>query len=129
MNMKRGIITMNESGNIIMPENVADIWMSELELVELFGVIAPTIRAAIRAVYKSNVLKEYEVQKYIRLRNGYHADVFSFPMVVALTFRINTFGAEQVRNAILERVYLRKEKINIFFSLGVNSMEISKYQA
>ena len=64
MNMKRGIITMNESGNIIMPENVADIWMSELELVELFGVIAPTIRAAIRAVYKSNVLKEYEVQKY-----------------------------------------------------------------
>lgn len=40
--MKRGIITMNESGNIIMPENVADIWMSELELVELFGVIAPT---------------------------------------------------------------------------------------
>lgn len=129
MNMKRGIITMNESGNIIMPENVADIWMSELELVELFGVIAPTIRAAIRAVYKSNVLKEYEVQKYIRLGNGYHADVFSFPMVVALTFRINTFGAKQVRNAILERVYLRKEKINIFFSLGVNSMEISKYQA
>ncbi len=127
--MERGIITMDESGNIIMPENVADIWMSEPELVELFGVIAPTLRASIRAVYKSGVLKEHEVQKYIRLDNGYHADVFSFPMVVALAFRINTFGAEQVRNAILERVYLRKEKINIFFSLGVNSMEISKYQA
>lgn len=129
MSMKRSIITMDESGNIIMSENVADIWMSEPELVELFGVIAPTLRASIRAVYKSGVLKEHEVQKYIRLGNGYHADVFSFPMVVALTFRINTFGAEQVRNAILERVYLRKEKINIFFSLGVNSMEISKYQA
>lgn len=63
MSMERGIITMNESGNIIMPENVADIWMSELEFVELFGVIAPTIRAAIRAVYKSSVLKEYEVQE------------------------------------------------------------------
>lgn len=127
--MKRGIITMDESGNIIMSENVTDIWMNEPELVELFGVIAPTLRAAVRAVYKSGILKEYEVQKYIRLDNGYHADVFSFPVVVALAFRINTFGAEQVRNAILERVYLRKEKINIFFSLGVNSMEISKYQA
>lgn len=127
--MERGIITMDESGNIIMSENVADIWMSEPELVELFGVIAPTLRASIRAVYKSGVLKEYEVQKYVRLENGCHADVFGFPMVVALAFRINTFGAEQVRNAILERVYLRKEKINIFFSLGVNSMEISKYQA
>lgn len=127
--MKRGIITMDESGNIIMSENVADIWMSEPELVELFGVIAPTLRAAIRAVYKSCVLKEYEVQKYVRLENGYHADVFGFPMVVALAFRINTFGAEQVRNTILERVYLRKEKTNIFFSLGMNSMEMSNYQA
>ena len=120
---------MRESGNIIMPENVADIWMSEPELVELFGVIAPTLRVAIRAVYKSGVLKEYEVQKYVRLENGYHADVFSFPMVVALAFRINTFGAEQVRNVILERMYLRKEKTNIFFSLGINSMKMSNYQA
>jgi hypothetical protein len=127
--MRRGIITMDESSNIIMPENVTDIWMSEPELVELFGVIAPTLRASIRAVYKSGGLKEYQAQKYIRLDNGYHADVFSFPMVVALAFRINTFGAEQVRNAILERVYLRKEKTNIFFSLGINGMETSKYQA
>lgn len=127
--MKRCIITMDEYGNIIMPENVADIWVSEPELVELFGVIAPTLRAAIRAVYKSGVLKDYEVQKYVRLENGYHADVFGFPMVVALAFRINTFGAEQVRNAILERMYLRKEKTNIFFSLGINDMETSKYQA
>lgn len=119
------LITIHE----VLPDNVASIWMSEPELVELFGVIAPTLRASIRTIYKSGVLKKYEVQKYIRLDNGYHADVFSFPMVVALAFRINTFGAEQVRNAILERVYLRKEKINIFFSLGVNSMEISKYQA
>lgn len=124
--MKRNIIEITESSYIIMPDNVADIWMSEPELVELFGMIAPTLRATIRAVYKSGVLKEYEVQKYVRLENGYHADVLSFPMVVALAFR---FGAEQVRNAILERVYLRKEKINIFFSPGVNSMEISKYQA
>lgn len=127
--MKRDIITINESGNIIILEHITDIWMSEPELVELFGVIAPTIRAAIRAVYKSGVLKEYEVQKCVRLENGYHADVFSFPMIVALTFRINTFGAKQVRNAILERVYLRKEKTNIFFSLGINGMTASRYQA
>lgn len=85
---------MDESGNKIMPDNVASIWMSEAELVELFGVIAPTLRAAIRAIYKSNVLKEYGVQKYVRLENGYNADVFSFPMIVALAFRIDSLGAE-----------------------------------
>lgn len=128
MNMKRGIITTSESGNIIMPDNVADIWMSEPELVKLFGVIAPTLRAAIRMVYKSGVLKEYEVQKYARLENGYYADVFSFPMIVALAFRIDSLGAERVRNAILERLYLRKEKTSIFFSLVGNGIKTSNYQ-
>ena len=129
MNMKRGVITMTESGNIIMPDNVADIWMSEPELVELFGVIAPTLRAAIKAVYKSGVQKEYEAQRYVRLENGYYADVFSFPMIVALAFRIDSLGAERVRNAILERLYLRKEKTNIFFSLVCNGIKMSNYQA
>lgn len=129
MSMERNIITMIESGNIIIPDNVAYIWMSESELMELFGVIAPALRAAIRAVYKSGVLNEHEVQKYVRLENGYHADVFSFPMIVALAFRINSSGAEQVRKLLFERLYLRKEKTSIFFSLGVNSMKMPKYQA
>ena len=129
MSMERNIIRMSESGNIIIPDNVAYIWMGESELVELFGVIAPTLRAAIRAVYKSGVLDEHEVQKYVWLENGYHADVFSFPMIVALAFRINSSGAEQLRKILFERLYLRKEKTSIFFSLGVNSMETPKYQA
>lgn len=129
MSMERNIITMSESSNIIIPDNVAYIWTSEPELVELFGIIAPALRAVIRAVYKSGVLNEHEVQKYVRLENGYHADVFSFPMIVALAFRINSSGAEQVRKLLFERLYMRKEKTNIFFSLGVNSMEAPKYQA
>ena len=102
--------------------------MSEMELTDLFGVISPTVRAAIRAVYKSGVLKEYEAQKYIRLENGYYADVYNFPMLVALAFRINSYGAQQVRNALLERMYLRKEKTNIFFSLNING-KVSSLQS
>lgn len=54
---------MSESGNIIMPDKITDIWMSEPELVELFGITAPALRTAVRAIYKSGALKEYEVQK------------------------------------------------------------------
>lgn len=129
MSMERNIITMSESGNMIIPDNVAYIWMIEPELMELFGVIVPVLRAAIRAVYKSGVLNEHEVQKYVRLENGYNADVFSFPMIVALSFRINSSGAKQMRKILFERLYLRKEKTSIFFSLGINSMEMLKYQA
>lgn len=130
MSMKRVVIAISEYGTVILPDVPNEnVWMSEMELVELFGVVVPTLRAAVRAVYKSGVLKAYEVQKYIRLENGYNADVFGFPMIAALAFRINTFGAKQVRKAILEKLYLRKEKTSIFFSLGINSMKSSKYQA
>lgn len=124
--MERAIITMNEHGTVYIP--CGEIWMSEMELTDLFGVIAPTVRAAIRAVYKSGALKEYEAQKYIRLENGYYADVYSFPMVVALAFRINSYGAQQVRNTLLERMYGRKEKTNIFFSLNING-KVSSLQS
>lgn len=130
MNVERGIIAIAECGTVILPDVPnGSVWMSEMELVELFGVIAPTLRAAVRALYKSGVLKEYEIQKYVRLENGYYADVFGFPMIAALAFRINSFGAEQVRNAILEKLYLRKEKISIFFSLNVNGIAAPKFQA
>ncbi|WP_373227992.1 hypothetical protein [Parabacteroides merdae] len=116
--MKRGIITIDGYGRIIIPSDVSGIWMNEMELAELFGVIAPTLRAAIRAVYKSRVLKPYETEERIKLPNGYFVDVFAIPMVVALAFRIDTPSASSVRNALLERLCLRKERQVLWVSLS-----------
>lgn len=124
--MKRNIIEITEHGTITIPSET--IWMSEAELVSLFGVIAPSVRAAIKAVYKSGILKEYEVQRYIHLSDKIGVEVYSLEMVVALAFRINSYGAERVRNAVIEKLYLRKEKTSIFFSLG-NCIKSSEYQA
>jgi hypothetical protein len=116
--MKRTIITMDEYGKVAVPSDAANIWMTEMELVTLFDVIAPTLRAAIRAVYKSGVLLPCKSERRIRLPNGYYADVYVLPMVVALAFRINTFNAARVRNALLERLCLRKERQMLWLSLG-----------
>lgn len=124
--MKRNVIEITEHGTVIIPSET--VWMSEAELVSLFGVIAPTVRAAIRAVYKSGILKEYEVQRYIHLSDKIGMDIYSLEMVVALAFRIRSYGAERVRNAVIEKLYLRKEKTSIFFSL-CNGMKVSKYQS
>lgn len=50
--MKRTIIMMDEYGRVAVPSDAANLWMNEMELVTLFDVIAPTLRAAVRAVYK-----------------------------------------------------------------------------
>lgn len=109
---------MDEYGRVAVPSDAANVWMNEMELVTLFDVIAPTLRAAIRTVYKSGVLKSYEVERRIRLPNGYYAEAYALPMVVALAFRINTPNAARVRNALLERLCLRKERQMLWFSLG-----------
>lgn len=116
--MKRTTITMDGYGRVAVPSDTANVWMSEIELVKLFYVIAPILRAAIRAVYKSGVLKPYEVERRIKLTNGYYSEVYSLSMVVALAFRINTSNAVMVRNALLERLCLRKERQILLVSMG-----------
>ena len=81
--MERTTITMDGCGRIAVPSDAANVWMNEMELVRLFDVIAPTLRAAIRAVYKSGVLKPCDVERRIRLPNGYCAEAYALPMVVA----------------------------------------------
>lgn len=116
--MRRTTITMDGCGKVSVPSDTTNVWMSEMELVELFDVIAPTLRAAIRAVYKSGVLNPCEVERRIKLPNGYFTDVYALPMVVALAFRIDTPSASSVRNALLERLCLRKERQMLWLSLG-----------
>ena len=116
--MKRTTITMDVCGRVAVPFDAANVWMSEMELVTLFDVIAPTLRAAIRSVYKSGVLQPCEVERLIRLPNGYYAEAYALPMVVALAFRINTPNAARVCNALLERLCLRKDRQMLWLSLG-----------
>lgn len=40
MKEERNIITMDEYGRLSMPTDIGSVWMSEPELVGLFGVIS-----------------------------------------------------------------------------------------
>ena len=60
--MKQAIVTISESGRVNIPSG--NIWMSEMELMELFGVLAPTLRAAIKAIYKREMLCPAATKRY-----------------------------------------------------------------
>ena len=112
--MERAIITINESGNVNIPDS--NVWMSFSELIVLFDVAAPTLKAAIRAIHKSGVMTEHtqhsEVMPYT-----YWATLYNMDMIVALAFRIHSYGAEKIRGEILKRICGRKEKVCYLFSL------------
>ena len=118
--MKRSIITTDGNGNITLPTDIGATAMSEWELCDLFGVTAPTFRSGLKALCKSGVLREYGIRRTIRISDNCRMEAYNLEAIIALAFRIGTFGAEQVRNAILKRLYLRKEKQTDFFSLNMS---------
>ena len=95
MKEERDIIRIDEYGSLNLPTDTAAIWMTEAEIVELFGTTAGAVNAGIKAIIKSDTLNEYEVSKYIRLENGNGADVYDMEVVVALAFRIRSQGAQR----------------------------------
>lgn len=97
MKQERCIITMDEYGKIHFPNISNNVWMSTIELIELFGITCPTLKANIKAIYKSGILNEYEAQKCIKQSDGNNIDVYPLPLIVALSFRLDTLGAYKMR--------------------------------
>ena len=96
--------------------------MSEMELVELFGVIAPTLRAAIKAIFKSGTLFPTTTQRCDLATPASWATFYNFEVVIALAFRLNTYEASRIRQKVLESLYQRKENgIDFLILLGNNS--------
>lgn len=101
----RRIIKTDEDGNIRIagnPEN--GIWMTVWEMSELFNVPIPAIQKEIKAVRKSGIYPDYEVCKYIRMENGYSADIFSIDIIIAVSYRLNTFYAHSFREWLKRKI-------------------------
>lgn len=115
--MERAIITISENGNVNIPSG--NVWMSEMELVVMFGVIAPTLRAAIKAIYKSGTLCPVSTQQCDLATPKSWATYYNLEVVIALAFRLSTYEASRIRQKVLESLCQRKENgISILLSLG-----------
>ena len=116
--MERAIITIGESGKVNIPSD--NVCMSEMELVELFGVIAPTLRTAIKAIYKSGTLCTVSTQRCDLATPASWAIFYNLEVVIALAFRLNTYEASRIRQKVLESICQRKESgIDFLILLGI----------
>ena len=121
--MERAIITISENGSVNIPNG--NVWMSEMELMELFGVIAPALRAAIKAIYKSGTLCPATTQRCDLATPKSWATFYNLE-VIALAFRLNTYEASKTREKVLDSLCQRKENgISILLSLGNGKHQIS----
>ena len=81
-----------------------EIWMSESELVDLFGVFIPKLRNTIQILYKEEQVKPYEAERTIRQERNLHLTVYNMEVVMLLAFRLNSYQARAVRKELTERI-------------------------
>ena len=121
---------MDEQGNIFLPNDIGATAMTEWEICELFGVIAPTVRAGIKALCKSGVLSIYDIKRIIRISDRYSAEVYNLETITALAFRIESFGAAKVRKLLLDRIMNgRKEKTTVIVSVVADTEPSRRWMA
>ena len=102
---ERNIIKWSEySGYTELTIPSGEIWMSESELVDLFGVFIPKLRNAIKALYKEEQVKPYEAERTIKVRRNVYLTVYNKEVVMLLAFRLNTYQTRAVRRELMERI-------------------------
>ena len=81
-----------------------EIWMSESEMVDLFGVFIPKLRNAIQALYKEELIKPFEAEWTIKKRDNLHITIYNIEVVLLLAFRLNSYQARAVCRELMERI-------------------------
>lgn len=109
--MDRGIITISETGVVIMP--TAPIWMTQFEIADLFGMFSCDVRKAIHAIYKNKELNEADTMRYISQPDGISYDVYSLEMVIAVAFRICSKESIMFRRFVANEICTTKKETQV----------------
>ncbi len=116
--MDRGIITISETGVVIMP--TAHIWMTQFEIADLFGMFSFDVRKAIHAIYKNKELNEFDTMKYLKQPDGISYDVYNIEMIIAIAFKICSKESVLFRRFVINEINGTKRgtPVTLFVSCG-----------
>ena len=115
----RRIITMDEHGNIVIPNG--EIWMGEFEIADLFGVFGHTIHTLVKKIYRDGLLHPCTAERNIRVAEGRWLDAYSLEMVIALAFRIRSQRAKRLWEHVIAMLNERHERFVMLLPARVGS--------
>lgn len=101
---------MDGQGNISLPSDIGATAMTEWEICELFGVIAPTVRAGIKALCKSGVLSVYGIKRIIRLSDKYSIEVYNLETIAAPRFPYRIVRGGESPQSVVGKDYARAKR-------------------
>ncbi len=105
--MKRGIISISETGTVTMPD--VSVWMTLPEIADMLGVFEYDVRRSIKSIYRNEELYEFETMKYIKRPDGISYDVYSLEIVMAVAFKIQSKKSRMFRQFLMKRTCSGKD--------------------
>ena len=119
---ERNIIKWSEySGYTELTIPSGEIWMSESEMVDLFGVFIPKLRNAIKVLYKEELIKPFEAERTIKKKDNLYFTVYNMEVVLLLAFRLNSYQARAVRRELMERIRRNHKPFEVILT-SINGM-------
>ena len=61
-----------------------EVWMTVWEIAELLNVTGTAVKNTIKRIWKQSVLKDFQHSQYIKLENGYSANVYDMEVIIAI---------------------------------------------
>ncbi|MFI3293842.1 MAG: hypothetical protein SNI70_10045 [Rikenellaceae bacterium] len=90
--MKRGIVRISEGGAVCVPANVQ---MSEFEIAQLLGIMAPTVRGAIKRLLNGRPM--VDCSGGVVRGNRIVPEYFGLEVVIAIAFQVDSYEADIFR--------------------------------
>ena len=90
--MKRQVITIQEDMVIYAPHH-GEVWMTVWEIAELLNVTGTAVKNTVKRIWKQSVLKDFQHSQYIKLENGYSANVYDMEVIIAIALQMDTHQA------------------------------------
>ena len=137
--MERGYIkiTEEEYGKpIIVEVKIVNgtVWMFKNEIARLFDVFLQTVGNNFRSIFKSGILREEDVTKELKLKNGKGQDIYvtyyNLEAIIFLSYRIDSRYAkafrEWVMNALCEynRMEKKETEVIVVFNSGTRQSSL-----
>ena len=95
-------ITIEEAGVTIRSVS-GTVWLTQHQIADLFDVFVSSISSNVRAILKSEVLREDEICRHQKTENGGLMILYNMEMITALAFRLKSRPAEWYRQWIVRK--------------------------
>ncbi|MDD3064036.1 MAG: protein-tyrosine kinase [Parabacteroides sp.] len=92
-----------EEGRVTIRPVAGNVWLTQHEIADLFGVFISAIGSNIRSILKNEILQEDMVCRHRDNGNGSILTLYNLEMITALAFRLKSRRAQYYREWIISQ--------------------------